>query len=141
MPCGQGDDLFSPICQERIGGDYEGTDAVLGDRREGAVDLVWSGGIQNYDLQVEGARSFLQFGRLSRRLRIVRIEKQGDDLGIGDQIVQQREPLRSELSAEPTHPGDIPPWLVQARDKAVLAGVVVVLNGLRFWNCSVSCGV
>jgi hypothetical protein len=103
VPCCERNDLFAPILQECISRDNECADAIPDDRREGGIDLAWSGGIEDKNLQPKAACGLLQLGRPARRFGIIRVEKQGDSLGIGDQIVQQRQPLRPKFGVEPSH--------------------------------------
>ena len=102
--------------------------------REGGVYLAWGGSLEDNNPQPKAACGLLQFGWLARRFRIVRVEKQGNNLGIGDQIVQQRQPLLYELGTEPSHPGDVAARLVEACDKAVFARVVVAREDN--WDCT-----
>src|SRR5262245_27710183 len=73
--------------------------------RERGVDVARGSGSQENELQPNGACRILQLRRLSRW--IVWIYEEGDDCRIGDELVQQPQPLGSEFGTEPAHPGDV----------------------------------
>jgi hypothetical protein len=64
--CRQRDELFAPICEERIARDDERADSILHHCRERGVDVDRGSGSQDNELQPDGACRLLQLRRLSR---------------------------------------------------------------------------
>ena len=131
MACRERRDLFAPARQEGITSDDQRPDVILNNAREGGVDVADAQSVQDYDLQPEGASRLLQFGGLARGFRIVGIEKERDCRNVGDQIMQQAKPLRTELGTEPAYPGDVAPRSIETCDQPVLPGVVIARENDR----------
>src|SRR6516164_8462682 len=110
--------LCAPAVEESIITDLESGGSLLGSSRKGSPDLVLAAAIDNDDLQPKAASCRL------RTLHIVLqnswdlwVHEQGDLLGCGKELMQQLQPLWSELSGHHGRPRGIAARTVEARDK------------------------
>ena len=93
MACRQGHELLATAVEEWVGADDERAGLQLDESGEGGVDLAFGAGLQDMELHPFRARRFLHVSYHALGIRIVRVHEQGDHPGLGNQLVQQLEPL------------------------------------------------
>ena len=106
----QGRELFSPHGEEQIDGDHERACPQLDQSCKSRIEVAFGAGVQNMELQPEGAGRSLHVARggLGKR-RIGRIDKQRHDVAVG--ISSCRSPSRFAASSRPklVAPVTLPP--------------------------------
>src|SRR6516162_5274841 len=70
MACRQRNQLITPTREKRISGDDQRLEPLLGEAREGSVDLPFGARVHDTKLQAEGLRCRLHVVRLARGIRI-----------------------------------------------------------------------
>ena len=87
--------------------------------RERFIDVALSACPQDMDLEPEDAGRRLHVSRYSlRERRVGRVDEQGHDGGLWDDLVQQLQPLRPDRHGELGDAGHIAAWLTQAGYKS-----------------------
>jgi ABC transporter substrate binding protein len=89
--CGE---LFAPANEECIGADHERTGPQLGQGCKDRIEITFGAGMQDMELQSEGAGRRLYLSRLGRGTGTGRVDEQGHDGSRWDYLGQQLQPLR-----------------------------------------------
>ena len=113
--CGE---LLHSVGKESVEPDHERAGPQLGQRRKDRIEVTFSAGVQDAELQPERAGRCLQFSRLGLgNSGIGRVDHECNG-GCGrDQFVQQLQPLRPQLRAQVAHARDVATRMVEAGDE------------------------
>ena len=101
MACRQLGQLDAPVDPEGAGPDEEGVGSLVHKRRERGIDLMDGAGVENLDLQPNGAsgRSHVSQGSLGIR-DIGRIDKHCNARSPWHELMQEFQPLCLQLGSE-----------------------------------------
>ena len=103
-------ELLAPAGEERIRADNKPAGMKFGEGREGGIDLAFGAGLQDRELELLRAHSFLDVSYCKLDIRTVRVHQQGDHLGLGNQLGQQLEPLGRQLGVHIADAREVPAW-------------------------------
>ena len=129
----QRDNWITPGEEERICGDEQRIGSLCEKGREGRVDVVLAADVEDMEPQPEYIRRGLQVSDLGFGNRSVRVHEHPDHHGLGNQLMQQLQLLRRELSSVEGRTRDIAARPVEAGDEAELHRIA---GGREDdWNC------
>jgi hypothetical protein len=106
------------LIKKCIGANNKRLRSQLDQGRERRVEVAFGACVQYMKLQAEGASSRLHNSRLSFGIGIARIAEQGHDARCRDQLVQQFQPLRSDVDVQQSDAREVSSRSVQAGDKS-----------------------
>src|SRR6266702_1342206 len=115
-------ELLAPAAEERIRADDERASMQLDEGGESDVDLAFGAGLQDRKLHPLRARRFLHvsyYALYALGIRIVRVDEQGDHLGLGNQLGKQLEPLGRQLAGEDADAREVAARPGETGDQAV----------------------
>ena len=93
------DQLDTPAGEEGVGADEEGVGPLAHKSCEGRIDLAAGAGVEDLDLQPDGARSRFHVSQRGLGIRSIgRIDEHGHTSGCGHQLAQEFQPLCRQLS-------------------------------------------
>ena len=112
-------ELFAPADEQCIGSDHEPVGPQLGQGCEYRIEVALGAGVQDMELQPEGAGRRLQVFRYGLCNKGAgRVDEKRNDVRRGYQLAQQFQPLRPQLRVHVGHAGDIAARSVEAGDKS-----------------------
>ena len=83
--------------EESIGSDHQRAGSLLDQGCERRIEVAFAARMQDMELEPELAGRRLRVLRHGLGIGICRVDEQRNDGGRGDQLVQQRQPLRHQL--------------------------------------------
>ena len=113
----QGDNLATMAVEEGTAADRQRAGPRLQDRRESGIEFAFTGGFDDHDLRADGTLRLLHAPQLGRGSGSVRVEQHRDDGGLGNELMQQPQPLGRQVSGGKDHPRDVAAGAVEARDQ------------------------
>ena len=115
--------LNTPADEERVGANEKCVGPVAHEGSEGRLDLAAGAGVEDLNLQSDGA---CRFRYLSQRGlgdgSIGRINQHGDTNRLGHQLVQQTQPLDLDLGGKKLMPVALPPGRARLATRPNLTG-------------------
>ena len=107
--------------EECVGSDEEGIGALARKGGKGRIDLAARAGVEDMDLQPDGAGSFLHVPQCGLGGRSIgRIDEHGNTNGLGHQLMQESQPLGHHLLDEKIDAGRVAARPGEAGDKTKL---------------------
>ena len=104
----QVDQLGTAAVQEGVETDEERIGPITPKRCEGCIDLTDSPGVEDLDLQPDGASRQFNVSQRGLGIRnIGRIDQHGHARGCGHQLAQELQPLRRQLGTEKIDSGQV----------------------------------
>src|SRR6476660_6811708 len=108
------------VREQRAGSDVEGVKPFADKCCRGCIDLAVVGGVENVDFQPDRTSRSLYVVPLAIGRWISRINKQPHTPGRRDKLMQDSQPLCSQLRHEKIDTGYVTAWPGEARDKTKL---------------------
>src|SRR5262249_51860451 len=116
--CGE---LFASARKKCIGADDEPARSQLDQLCEDLIKVTFGAGIENMELQPEGASRCLQFRGVGLSKRgIGWVDKQSHDARRGNQLVQQLQPFRRYPHVRIGHARYVATWPIKTGDESEL---------------------
>src|SRR5262249_37904811 len=117
--------LDTPISEERVGDDEKGVQPLTQKGSECRIDVADGAGVEDVDLQPEGARGCFNVSRVGRGTdSIGRVDEDGNASCFRHQLMQQSQPLCGQLSNEKIDPRRIATRSGEACDETELDGII-----------------
>src|SRR5216683_8325753 len=121
MADGQRAEQFAPAIEEWITADHEPACSQSDHICKNRIEVAVGAGMQDMELQSEGARRHLQVSRYGVGTSAIgRVDQYGEVRRCGDQLMQQVQPLRPQLHVQDAHARDVAARSAQAGDKSNL---------------------
>ena len=92
--------LMPPDDEKWICGDEEGVGPLAHKSCEGRIDLAAGAGVEDLDLQPDGASSSFHVSHVASAVQIGRIDEHGNASCSRHQLAQEFQPLCRQLAAE-----------------------------------------
>ena len=119
MTDGQRRDTSPTPVEEWAAGYQQSADLLLDERRKSMIEVALGSHFRNHDLPSERTRSLLRVSHHDGlAFRIVRVHQNGDDGHVGNHLMQQSEPLGTQVGIDKAYPGDISLRAIEAGDDA-----------------------
>src|SRR5262249_1880374 len=112
------DELILLDIEEWIGGEQQSVGTLLDNDGEGALDLTFTGSVENTQREPERAGRILKVAQLISHVWKVRINQHGDRSRSGKELMEHPQSFRAEFVSDPAHARHIATRPVEARDEA-----------------------